>query len=1811
MLKLALIFSGFLSAFPVIAAPNVPLTVQEALFPGDATGKTYSSPGGITRNNEPFCMGVPLADAENIQNGNVLGLNGATAGQFRVLGKWPSGNAKWVKVCGIVSSLAAGGNTIVTLIGGTGDFGGPSLATDNGTTIAVDTGTAVFAVKKANFNVIDTAVVGGKTIVASSASQDRGFVMLGPNPTATYPANVTCGTGPGQSPCTTIYSSANDPNSSCSIEENGPVMTTLRCVGTHFDSANHPYMQFTARLQFYKSKSHVKVTSILRNANYDSATDAAGNTFNSAFKGFESYDLRIAPNLSGPLNYTIAADSTACAAGICTGTLSGMDAASIYQARSTLMAQQTDCGVACVEAFTKDLGYTVRKNSTVIASNTDGTKAPAAFYADIADSTGAGIQIGIYQGASYWPKSLEFNGGGADLRIGIWPAANSQPVYQAWPSSSVHDLYLNFHASNPGSLANSFLSFQHYLLARADRTYYNATQVFPYALPDASREDAFYKSINSTASYADGTRPLASMDCCTVDLGTAHGAWQVQAYRFKFWPDSGPANQEEFRWSNLMRFLRSGQTGRFMDSAHFYRLQTEKAWPHADGVNAADSTVNGFHWRNKASNELDGWGRPRIACGGTYAGDTSCTTLTNAGLAFQSWYDMLHFHWYGMTDYYFLTGDETLRESMVPVKDWYMNNATYQGGASGGIGIIRGVGIEMLSAARLATYLRAIGDPDHAAVLTQAEQNFALFVKPEGCMNGYPAGCTMPAAEPVSSPAADPPGVSRLRGAPASVGGRGGGRCGLSPTKQYRGIATFYASLMVEGLIALREAKGPGWPDYNLALDLAYGIGQYTLTEMFQDDGGSYFWKGGGINGTRTIDTLYNGFMYSSTYDVPYACPDGTPVLAGTTAQYANGGPVLSLYNIAAPTQGMFMNFYVQALVNGALSTDDIRKLKIAIAWIRGQGQSSSDLGQYQIASVFQAIDEGASSLRDVPFTVQPTATGTYRLTWTSPSGIQSGRAPSPYRIKWSPKIIAPSTAGTYPGFGKVNGLLNYDPMVTGKFGLDPNVYTTWFGAETTSEPAALTPGQVQTFDITTGVSGLTAQNFSVKAYFGSGTVPPPPPASATATDLRVSGYPASVTTGVSKAVTVTAVDANGAVVTGYIGTVRLTSSDPAATLPSQYTFTATDAGVHTFQVTLNTAGTGRSITATDVANASVSGAQTGIDVVAAPSAGAANLTYVSGNNQQGSVQATATGGITWTRKLTNNSAWAGATGFAQMFYDAATNRTVYYGVPIASSSIYASDIYFYNSGDNTFTHGPGTGVMKASCTADSATQPGERHPYWQMAIDTKRNIMWLAGGVNEMCNGNSAGPDGSPRQDTYYLKLNASNPAQSAWQRVNPVHPLARLAGTITYDSDNDVLVYFGYPADRPLFVYCPTINPATGVASGVLTSNQTAAGCTAADDWNEVVLKNGTVKTNGTAVTFASGSQFTFFAPGDWMMIAGGFHQVASIQDSTHLTLASSAGVLASASYAIVPPGTNMPGLVYDTATKKVILFGGSSVSTYYNQTWAYDVLARKWTHKALSTQAPPFENTTNKFVPQPEMVYDPVGQQIYYHYVGGTAAPSDWRYDPVADTWMKLSSTGTGPTRDSMATFDPICNCLITLSNIGGQGSPVEIWQGSLGQSTTGQSTTGETLANPLVVKVTSGSGVAVAGVPVTFSVTSTSGTLGNGVRQEVVNSDAQGLAATTLTLGQTAGTYTVTAASGTLTGSPVTFTATGTSGGLTVSRCDVNADGASNAVDVQLAVSQTLGTTACGSADLDGDSRCTVTDVQRFINASLGSTCRIGP
>ena len=105
----------------------------------------------------------------------------------------------------------------------------------------------------------------------------------------------------------------------------------------------------------------------------------------------------------------------------------------------------------------------------------------------------------------------------------------------------------------------------------------------------------------------------------------------------------------------------------------------------------------------------------------------------------------------------------------------------------------------------------------------------------------------------------------------------------------------------------------------------------------------------------------------------------------------------------------------------------------------------------------------------------------------------------------------------------------------------------------------------------------------------------------APATASLVVGVPSRTTAGGAFSIIVTVQDASGKPAAAYTGTVHFTSSDARAILPADYTFTAADAGVHTFLggATLKTAGL-QSIAAKDRATSGLTGSPSGVTVAPA-----------------------------------------------------------------------------------------------------------------------------------------------------------------------------------------------------------------------------------------------------------------------------------------------------------------------------------------------------------------------------------------------------------------------------------------------------------------------------------------------------------------------------------------------------------------------------------------------------------------------------------
>jgi fibronectin type 3 domain-containing protein len=215
--------------------------------------------------------------------------------------------------------------------------------------------------------------------------------------------------------------------------------------------------------------------------------------------------------------------------------------------------------------------------------------------------------------------------------------------------------------------------------------------------------------------------------------------------------------------------------------------------------------------------------------------------------------------------------------------------------------------------------------------------------------------------------------------------------------------------------------------------------------------------------------------------------------------------------------------------------------------------------------------------------------------------------------------IIAYNVSGNNDFAGVNATTLTLPPsgvMATGGVGVVNLLWTAPFGAQsyniyrstTSGTETQLATGVTTTSYSDTAVTSAMTYYYVVTAVNANTSIVPVVPSesasssevSATTDHLSVSGFPSTVTAGVSYNFTVSALDSSNNPVTGYRGTVSFSSSALKAALPANYTFTSADGGVHVFSAILRSAGS-QSITAKDTVVTSFSGTESGITVNPGP----------------------------------------------------------------------------------------------------------------------------------------------------------------------------------------------------------------------------------------------------------------------------------------------------------------------------------------------------------------------------------------------------------------------------------------------------------------------------------------------------------------------------------------------------------------------------------------------------------------------------------
>lgn len=370
-------------------------------------------PSGVTTSvlsNEMVTGGFPLLQSDAIPADTLtsLAITGVTDAQFKTLMEYPDGKAKWV---GVTFKAPAAGLYEVTNTGTAS--AAPSIAYEVGDTIVVNTGTALFRVKKKSFNLLDYVQTSLGTYVPKH--------LFG---------GVVVKNG------ATIYASSYDDSSTTVLEENGPVTAVVKATGTLETSGHAEGMDYMVRLYFYKGKSYVKAAVTLRNARH---------TGSFTTKTFDSAWVEI-PTLLGTTR-TVSFGAMADSARTFSYPVASNASACLYNAKNVWRyAGETD-GVA--SDLTTDLGLRVCMDGTVPNSLGDVNDYGKGWVS--IKGVSKAIRAGMQDMAAYFPSGFEV--ANDTLKVAMFSPRNTKTGLKfSWGAHETREMLFDFGASTDSDL---------------------------------------------------------------------------------------------------------------------------------------------------------------------------------------------------------------------------------------------------------------------------------------------------------------------------------------------------------------------------------------------------------------------------------------------------------------------------------------------------------------------------------------------------------------------------------------------------------------------------------------------------------------------------------------------------------------------------------------------------------------------------------------------------------------------------------------------------------------------------------------------------------------------------------------------------------------------------------------------------------------------------------------------------------------------------------------------------------------------------------------------------------------------------------------------------------------------------------------------------------------------------------------------------------------------------------------------------------------------------------------------------------------
>lgn len=408
-----------------------------------------------------------------------------------------------------------------------------------------------------------------------------------------------------------------DENTKVSIEDNGPVAAVIRVDGGHFNSKNK-LLDYTMRLFFCQGKNSVKVEYTLRNASVASVRHAF----------IKSLNLETALNLTGGIKTVFSTHSGTKEVDLGKGDIV------FYQAVSDFPWVSDGDSFYYHGPIPPDYsreegrgyaqeGYRVWQNENFLIQGRR-NEFPDLGFIDISDSEGLGMTAGIRYMAGQWPKSLKVHNPGK-VMISLWPKENGNGYWIRYGSHTTFEVLYVFHADLSTKPMDEMERFQYPLIARAPIDWYNKNVEGMYPL---------YHLI----SFSDEKKLAQSLD---VGYGVGWRKPKFRVWRYHYWGLGAFLNQHDFGRIALMNSVREDRDLRkagewYLSAEVMFNYYADWAVYHSDDYDYAKAQFRPSEHNDEA--EL-------------------------AKVVFE-WE---HQHWYGMSLYYYMTGDERIKEAVL---DW-------------------------------------------------------------------------------------------------------------------------------------------------------------------------------------------------------------------------------------------------------------------------------------------------------------------------------------------------------------------------------------------------------------------------------------------------------------------------------------------------------------------------------------------------------------------------------------------------------------------------------------------------------------------------------------------------------------------------------------------------------------------------------------------------------------------------------------------------------------------------------------------------------------------------------------------------------------------------------------------------------------------------------------------------------------------------------------------------------------------------------------------------------------------------------------